>query len=422
MLFNQMRIRYNKDSWLVSSYIAEFFRMCGFAVNEEKVDYEIKNCKPTEVNDNEEIIINTEHSELNKQLLEETINSYLIGIIDVTKLQPLIDIYVDFSIYEFVMWIEYYCKFESLKDVLNKNRKIINSIETIESDNNEYMKFALLYCKYKVNLISKYNKYYASFYDSDELTSECKKLINDFANFKISGTVLICLILEVSNNAPIDRIVTIENIKKEILKHNKALYFNIMLKAYFLYESQYNESIKICNILRKEEPNNIIFIWNYIIVMRSNKTRDEEKSEEIISNIRYLLKLLDKKEKEIPLNPKELRLRVLATIYLVEECYLIDEVFERLNSNGKRIRPFDYMLEKYSSAIDKSNFENILDLKEFSVQSPNSIIKDSLNESIRLAIIRIDMMFSKYKVNERKEEFVKNMLNMYPNLDTSGII
>lgn len=418
MLSNQMRIQYNKDSWLVSSYISEFFRMCGFVVNEEKVDYEIESCDPTEVNDNEEIVIKIKKSEINKQLLQQIINKYLADIIDITKLQPLIEVFVDFSIYEFLMWVNYYCRFENEKDVDNKNKKFINSISTIESDNNEYMRFALLYCKYKINLAYSYTKYYSWYYNLNELNNECEQLIKDFTNFKISGTVLRCLILEIDSNGCIDIIDIIKEIKQDMLKYNKALYYDILSKVYFKYEIKYNDNIKICNILLKEEPNNVKFIWNYIIFLKRGNN-SKENSEVIISNIKYLLNLLDAKEKEIPLNPIELRLRVLGGIYWLEECYRLDKKFEKVKDGVSKLIQFWDILERYSLALDKFDVGQTLDLKEFFVQSSNIRIriKDSLKQPVKKGIYMVKGILSEFGMEETEKKFVKNMLSIYSDLD-----
>lgn len=387
MFMNQMRIRYDKESWIVSHYLAEFFKMCGFLVCEEYHTQEALGIEfYEEVEDDKEVIIEASKKELGKQLLVETLAN-LSNTVDVSMFHYLIDAYVDFSICSACFWLENYCKHDSDEHATEYATLFLNAVEFLtkcrqEEPNNYFVSFAILYLKYKIR---KYEKLrgYASHSEIEELVDEYSMYIHTIPScFAFSENSLLGSIYALE---PIYASFSIrhytELLTKGCTRENKALTLHQIANLYSMYAANIDDAKDCYYKSLKLEPNNVFVLYDLVCLLNnevntSNKSDVSTLVNEQIEYLNRIQELLNEKEKEIPLSLKELKLRVIALVTLMVKYFNkpIEDYFKVISLVRN-----NFLLKYYHAAITAPDYFNLFSSK----QMPTTITERALAETMK---------------------------------------
>lgn len=387
MFMNQMRIRYDKESWIVSHYLAEFFKMCGFLVCEEYHTQEALGLEfDEEVEDGKELIIKASKKELGKQLLVETLTN-LSSIVDVSMFHYLIDAYVDFSICSACFWLENYCKHDSVEHAAEYASLFSNAVEFLtkckqKEPNNYFVSFAILYLKYKIYEYAKLKRYRREF-EIEELVDEYSMSANAsptcfaFSENSLLGSIYALYPVYVSFSIRYyKRLLT-----KGCTRENKALTLHQIANLYSMYNANMDDAKDCYYKSLKLEPNNVFVLYDLVCLLNNevNTSNEPDVSTLVNEQIEYLnriLELLNEKEKEIPLSLKELKLRVIALVTLMAK-YLNKPIEDYLKviSLGRN----NFLEKYYHAAITAPDYFNLFSSK----QMPIAITECALAEAMR---------------------------------------
>lgn len=378
-MMNAMRIRYNKDTWLASSYLAEFFKMCGFIVYEERIKKEVLEVE-TEEEELDEIIIEAENAKLDKEFLKRTIMDNLYGIVNVDNFYPLIDAYVDFSIHQILLDLEYYGKYKD-ENLIKVLFKVVQYLEIYQQDDNPPVQFAIVYCKYKIDEWCKMKNY--------GLMYKIEDLVQEYNDGSVTANILQVLIYDLEPVYAFCKLFYC----REILKNassvvTKAFIYYQLAKSYEKYSENMEDSL-ICYRKSIKIFPNILVLYNFVNQLskkeqRINKSDESvfkiksqlnETSNEKIECLKQILELLKLKESEMPLNPKELKIKVSSIVYLMQEYFYYQK---------KYVEALRYAscLQQYYNQIDESKFFDILYLAE-GVNKNKQITKEYLWSAMR---------------------------------------
>lgn len=394
MFMNQMRIRYDKESWIVSHYLAEFFKMCGFLVCEEYHTQEALELEfDEEVEDDKELIIEASKKELGKQLLVETLAN-LSNTVDVSMFHYLIDAYVDFSICSACFWLENYCKHDSDEHATEYATLFLNAVEFLtkcrqEEPNNYFVSFAILYLKYKIKEYEKLRGY-TSHSEIEELFDEFNMLTHTsptcfaFSENSLLGSVY--ALNPLYAQAAYNHYTSL--LTKGCTRENKALTLHQLANIYLMYAANINDAKDCYYKSLKLEPNNVFVLYDLVCLLNNEVNTSNEKhsffepdiSTLVNEQIEYLdriLELLNEKEKEIPLSLKELKLRVIALVTLMAK-YLNKPIEDYLKviSLGRN----NFLEKYYHAAITAPDYFNLFSSK----QMPIAITERALAEAMKL--------------------------------------
>lgn len=355
-MIDQMRIRYNKTTWLASSFLAKFFEMCGFMVYEEKIE-ELDD-KLEEIEDDvEEIIIEAENENLNKKFLKETIIKNLSEMVNVNDFEQVINAYVDFEMHKNILNLEYSGKYDNMP--MSNIYKALKYLERYITLNNPYLQYAILYCKYKVNKGYKMMKYGYEF-KIEDLNKECETYASIYNSNAISA--LLGRIQELEPKYAQLSISSYSRILNIVSYSNKAFIFYHLAKVYENYEANIKDSLEDFRKSIKFSAN-VISLYDFankLIDVESKKDYElelERIRDEKLECLNQILEILEKKEKEMPLNPKELRIRIATNVYLMAEYFLNKK-------DCLKTIQFESSLKSYYSQIDKAEFFDIFYTKE----------------------------------------------------------
>lgn len=372
-MFKEFIIRYNKKSWLVSNYLARFFKMCGFMVYEVYED-EILDSDYAE---DKYIIIDAKQHKIGKQLLQETIINNLSYIADINEFSFLIDTYVDFSVYDILCWIEYYCKHDKRKNVengeenINQLYNVLDNLTNYEETYkyNLFFRFSILYLKYNINKFCKIKKYVYE-YDNEELIEQCSNSIF-MSHFYNSINVLIGLIYELEPiNAPFTIRAYVRVLEKGSSKKTKEFAKYHIAKTYEKYKANQEDAIKLYQGLIEKQPDNVFILFDFVNFISSDSSMKNKFVEERISYLNHIIAILN--EKEIPLSPKELILRIFALYLLMAIYFIIKEDYLEAFILGKNY------LKKYYDAIGKSTYFDYFNFKENKIRITELIIENQV--------------------------------------------
>lgn len=310
---DQMRIRYDETTWLESNFLAIFFEMCGFMVFEERIGEFEEDLE--ELNDVEEIIIVAERGNLDKQFIRDTIVKNLSSMVNIDDFEQIINAYVDFSLYENITNIYYYGRDTGKETVNDINKAKCFLEESITSNNHPYLKSSILYLKYNINKYCKV-KGFGFKYDIEKLYQECLEHHESITNLNY----LIALSGKVTELETYYAPITLALYDDKSVKYS---YFNkadILYRCgcvYSKYSTEMDNSLLHYRMAIKivKHP---LYLFDFINALRNKKNENKKIYHELINYINQLLEILNEKEKIIPLNPKELKIRFATLVYLME--------------------------------------------------------------------------------------------------------
>lgn len=406
MMTDLIRIRYDKESYLASHYLTEFFKMCGFFVYEECTILEDTEFETDEEVIIEEIIIEAPKKEIGKQLLVETISN-LSDWININDFRYLIDAYADFSIYASCFWLENYKKFDYKQNISKHIEVFYNATNYLtnckqKDPNNFFLNFAILYCKYNINKCCKETYLYE--FNIDDLATEIVNFHNKASYYFCNSSLfLLCLLYELEPIYAPMAVKYIDNLLDYPKPYN-ALFFYQAYKVYSKYAANTYDAINSCRTSLKSNPNDVFVLYSLVTSLHNYSEADVKDSSKLsdlvneqIEHLNHILELLNQKEKVFPLSPQELKLKLVVLVSLMQ-CHFHKPIEDHLGvlHYGQR-----FLERYYDAAINATIPFNLFNSAEEQFEVTNYSLRKTMAVGYSTMYysahyLRLDSYASKY--------------------------